>query len=406
MKFSEGKDGTQAECLCCCGIRSAKSRTSSVYNRTVTDGTGIVEDGVDGGNNIKTCICCWCMGCDQEGVYVWLKNLLLLYNFIFWLLGFCLISLGVYSEIMRQQYSSEANAVFLTPSVVLCFIGSFCFIFATLGGIGALRDNLCMLKTFVYSILFFVIIELTCGILALVFKEPAKDFVNHFILKGLTTYYDDRDMKDVIDYVQREFQCCGGELYRDWEVNVYHNCTAPGPTACGVPYSCCLQENGTININSMCGYDTINLKIFEANSFVYTEGCINAVIDFFLINLNVLAGILLGVFLPQITGILLGTFYASCIADIMRKQRDSNFQIQTEIDIKALDEENLISDSSDKRYSYPRYVKRPSLISEGKFTPTASVREESRHPNLTNVEAGKLLMRGSPSSCREETAFL
>lgn len=38
----------------------------------------------------------------------------------------------------------------------------------------------------------------------------------------------------------RQFKCCGGQEYTDWSVNMYHNCTAPGPLACGVPYTCCI----------------------------------------------------------------------------------------------------------------------------------------------------------------------
>lgn len=37
-----------------------------------------------------------------------------------------------------------------------------------------------------------------------------------------------------------QFKCCGGQEYTDWAVNMYHNCSAPGPLACGVPYTCCI----------------------------------------------------------------------------------------------------------------------------------------------------------------------
>lgn len=37
-----------------------------------------------------------------------------------------------------------------------------------------------------------------------------------------------------------QFKCCGGQDYKDWSVNMYHNCSAPGPLACGVPYTCCI----------------------------------------------------------------------------------------------------------------------------------------------------------------------
>lgn len=39
-----------------------------------------------------------------------------------------------------------------------------------------------------------------------------------------------------------QFKCCGGEDYRDWSKNQYHDCNAPGPLACGVPYTCCVRN--------------------------------------------------------------------------------------------------------------------------------------------------------------------
>lgn len=39
-----------------------------------------------------------------------------------------------------------------------------------------------------------------------------------------------------------QFKCCGGEDYRDWSKNQYHDCSAPGPLACGVPYTCCFRN--------------------------------------------------------------------------------------------------------------------------------------------------------------------
>lgn len=37
-----------------------------------------------------------------------------------------------------------------------------------------------------------------------------------------------------------QFECCGGQEYTDWSVNMYHNCSSRGPLACGVPYTCCV----------------------------------------------------------------------------------------------------------------------------------------------------------------------
>lgn len=48
--------------------------------------------------------------------------------------------------------------------------------------------------------------------------------------------------------VSWQFKCCGGQEYTDWSVNMYHNCSAPGPLACGVPYTCCITTKVGITI--------------------------------------------------------------------------------------------------------------------------------------------------------------
>ena len=38
-----------------------------------------------------------------------------------------------------------------------------------------------------------------------------------------------------------QIKCCGIDGYKDWNKNVYFNCTKTNPSGlrCGVPYSCC-----------------------------------------------------------------------------------------------------------------------------------------------------------------------
>jgi len=147
-------------------------------------------------------------------------------------------------------------------------------------------------------------------------KNDAKFFVNKYIAKGMTTYYDDPDLKNFVDFVQLEFQCCGGIYFKDWEVNRYHSCDAPGPAACGVPYSCCLPNDDDL-VNSMCGYDVMQMPINEAVNTVYLKGCIDGVLDYLWNNLDTFGGILLGILLPQIGGVWLCMSYRLVLQQVV-----------------------------------------------------------------------------------------
>ncbi|NWZ12051.1 TSN15 protein, partial [Agelaius phoeniceus] len=145
-------------------------------------------------------------------------------------------------------------------------------------------------------------------------------FLNDNIRRGIENYYDDLDFKNIMDSVQKQFKCCGGEDYRDWSQNVYHNCEAPGPLACGVPYTCCIR-NKTDIINTMCGYKTIDQERLSVQHVIHVRGCTNAVLIWFLDNYSIMAGVLLGILLPQFLGVLLTLLYVTRVEDIIAEHK-------------------------------------------------------------------------------------
>ncbi|XP_010587492.1 tetraspanin-15 isoform X3 [Loxodonta africana] len=188
--------------------------------------------------------------------YLWLKFSLIIYSTVFWLIGALVLSVGIYAEVERQKYKTLESA-FLAPAIILILLGVVMFIVSFIGVLASLRDNLCLLQSFMYILGICLIMELIGGVVALIFRNQTIDFLNDNIRRGIENYYDDLDFKNIMDFVQKQFKCCGGEDYRDWSKNQYHDCNAPGPLACGVPYTCCFR-NTTEVVNTMCGYKTIN----------------------------------------------------------------------------------------------------------------------------------------------------
>ncbi|XP_027452079.1 tetraspanin-15 isoform X3 [Zalophus californianus] len=173
--------------------------------------------------------------------YLWLKFSLVIYSTVFWLIGALVLSVGIYAEVERQKYKTLESA-FLAPAIILILLGVIMFIVSFIGVLASLRDNLCLLQAFMYILGICLIIELIGGVVALIFRNQTIDFLNDNIRRGIENYYDDLDFKNIMDFVQKEFKCCGGEDYRDWSKNQYHDCSAPGPLACGVPYTCCVRN--------------------------------------------------------------------------------------------------------------------------------------------------------------------
>ncbi|XP_072414114.1 tetraspanin-15 isoform X2 [Chiloscyllium punctatum] len=221
----------------------------------------------------------------QRFNYICLKIILIIYSTFFWLIGTFILCIGIYAEVERQKYKTLQGA-FLAPAVILILLGILMFVVSFIGVLASLRDNLCLLKVFLYTLAILLILELLGGIVALIFRH--------------------------------QFKCCGAEDFTDWSLNMYHSCEgrAAGPLACGVPYSCC-RRNKTDVANTMCGYKTLNEQRFTVLQIIYVGGCTDAVLNWFLGHYAAMAAILFGIIAPQFFGVLITWLYISRLEDII-----------------------------------------------------------------------------------------
>ncbi|XP_056113168.1 tetraspanin-15 [Rhinichthys klamathensis goyatoka] len=254
--------------------------------------------------------------CDRCS-YIFLKFSLIVYATIFWLIGGFILAIGIYAEVERQRYKT-LEGVFLAPAIILIVLGVVMFIVSFIGVLASLRDNLCLLKVFLYMLALCLILELVGGIVALIFRTQTVELLNKNIRRGMVNYYDDLDFKNILDFVQNTFKCCGGNEYTDWEVNMYHNCSAPGPLACGVPYTCCINKPSEV-VNTMCGYKTLHNQRLENVEVIYIRGCTDAVFIWFVDNYTIMAGVLLGILLPQFFGVLFTWLYITRVEDAIEE---------------------------------------------------------------------------------------
>nr|XP_033798621.1 tetraspanin-15 [Geotrypetes seraphini] len=254
--------------------------------------------------------------------YLCLKFTLVAYSTAFWLIGSLVLAVGIYAEVERQKYRTLQGA-FLAPAIILILLGIVMFVVSFIGVLASLRDNLTLLKVFMYTLGICLLLELIGGILALVFRHQTMDFFNNNIRKGIENYYDDLDFKNIMDFVQKQFKCCGGADFKDWDKNAYHKCSSPGPLACGVPYTCCIS-NKTAVMNTLCGYKTIDQERLKVQHIIYTRGCTDAVILWFLDNYKIMAIVLLSVLIPQFLGVLLSLLYISRVEDIITEWSSTN----------------------------------------------------------------------------------
>ncbi|XP_022339766.2 tetraspanin-33-like [Crassostrea virginica] len=246
-----------------------------------------------------------CCGENDSFVSPVVKYVLFFFNLLCWLFGGVIIGIGIWAYLEKQKYySKEIESVYdviFDMAIVFFVLGVIIFILGYAGCIGALRENIFLLKFYYFAMLAIFLILLVFAVLAFVFRDKFRQKLTSLLQDNLViTYQDDPDKQSTIDWMQEELGCCGVNTYRDWNKNQYYNCSNdgkgnPSPLACSVPHSCCrVQDILTPGVpNILCGNGV--LKKGGDRSLIYTTGCIDAALSLVETELPFIGGVILGI---------------------------------------------------------------------------------------------------------------
>ncbi|KAG9489802.1 hypothetical protein GDO78_005635 [Eleutherodactylus coqui] len=178
------------------------------------------------------------------------KYLLFFFNTLFWVISMVMVAIGVYARLMKHAEAAMA-CLAVDPALLLIAVGVLMFLITFCGCIGSLRENICLLQAFSICLTLVFLLQLAAGIVGFVFSDKARGKVSEVIKNAIVHYRDDLDLQNLIDFGQREFNCCGGISYKDWSQNIYFNCTSENRSGerCSVPYSCCLYSEDEVGIS-------------------------------------------------------------------------------------------------------------------------------------------------------------
>ncbi|XP_061568006.1 tetraspanin-10 [Cololabis saira] len=208
-----------------------------------------------------------------------LKYFLFLCNLVFTVLGLVVLGLGMWGLISKESFAQEKiGSIGTDPMLILVTLGLLLTLLCLTGCVGALRENSCLLKLFSGIVLVLILAQVLVAIMAYSMQSQIGDYLRSAMLAAMARYQDDLDLRFITDELQSNLQCCGADTYRDWEINIYYNCSAPGVLACGVPATCCIDplENGTV-WNSQCGVRALQLDEFTAQSVIFLGGCLGGI---------------------------------------------------------------------------------------------------------------------------------
>ncbi|KAL6477124.1 hypothetical protein MHYP_G00156230 [Metynnis hypsauchen] len=208
-----------------------------------------------------------------------LKYVLFTSNLLFTALGLATLGLGLWGLFNKESFAQEKlDSIGTDPMLLFVFLGLVLSLLCLTGCVGAVRENCCLLRTFSVLLLFLVATQVLVAIVAYSLQGQITSLLRTGMLNAVVRYQDDLDLRFITDEIQTGLQCCGADNYRDWQINSYFNCSAPGIQACSVPPSCCVDplENGTV-WNSQCGVGAQLLDEFSAQSVIFLGGCLGSI---------------------------------------------------------------------------------------------------------------------------------
>lgn len=246
------------------------------------------------------------------------KYFLFICNTLFWIISILLITIGAWAWHVKGFFDNldKLADVPIDPVLLIVGIGVTMFVVSFTGCLGALRENIVLLKFFsgVLGIIFFG--QLIVGILSFIYRDWFTEKVTEIVMTTIVSYRDDPDLQNIIDLTQSSLKCCGVKEADDWQNNIYFNCTAKVEVNgieykpaeyCGVPFSCCRPEEVEINnqtsldvTNTQCGYGVLSKTPTQQGNEIYTEGCVDKFDSWMQQNLYTVAGIFIGFALFQI----------------------------------------------------------------------------------------------------------
>ncbi|XP_038153574.1 tetraspanin-7-like [Cyprinodon tularosa] len=235
---------------------------------------------------------------ETKPVIFFLKMLLLLYSFIFWVTGVVLLVVGLWWKFMLGPYmllisNSPSNAPY-----ALAGTGAAIILFGLFGCVATFKGRPWMLKLYALFLSLVFITELIAGISGFIFRHEIKGTFLTSFSQAVMWYngYDERSM--AVDGVQRTLKCCGVHNYTSW----FSSVTFP---VSGIPASCCAT------FTECSGADLKNATL--APRKVYRQGCYELVVSFIESNMGIIAGVTFGVAFSQVVGVSL----ACCLSHLI-----------------------------------------------------------------------------------------
>ncbi|XP_049628070.1 tetraspanin-11 [Suncus etruscus] len=235
-------------------------------------------------------------GEQEDWLIVYLKYLLFIFNFFFWVGGATVLALGVWTLVEKCSYLGVlASSTFAASAYILIFAGALVMLTGFLGFSAVFREDRGCLSTYFCLLLLIFLVELVAGVLAHVYYQRLSDELRQHLARTLAENYGQPQASEItasVDRLQQDFKCCGSNSSADWQLSAY--ILSPEAQGRHVPDSCCKT------VVPRCGQ-----RIHPSNIYKVEGGCISKLEQFLADHLLLMGAVGIGVACLQICGMIL-----------------------------------------------------------------------------------------------------
>lgn len=172
-----------------------------------------------------------------------LRNVLYVFNMIFFLSGITFVAVGMYIILMRHTFVSLlGGTMFPVTTYLLLATGGLVIVIGCAGCFGACQENRCLLFTYAFFLLLIFLLEAVAGVLAYMYNGVIHEELTRNINDTMMQKYKfDTTITRAIDDMQMEFKCCGSNSFEDWK----HSKWLQGNDTHKTPDSCCKSPSNS-----------------------------------------------------------------------------------------------------------------------------------------------------------------
>uniref|UniRef100_A0A8I3W4J0 Tetraspanin 11 n=1 Tax=Callithrix jacchus TaxID=9483 RepID=A0A8I3W4J0_CALJA len=207
----------------------------------------------------------------DDWLIVYLKYLLFVFNFFFWVGGAAVLAVGVWTLVEKSGYLSVlASSTFAASAYILIFAGALVMATGFLGFSAILQEQKGCLSTL---------------------SDELKQHLN----RTLTKNYGQLGATQItasVDRLQQDFKCCGSNSSADWQRSTY--ILSQEAEGRRVPDSCCKT------VVVLCGR-----RAHPSNIYKVEGGCLTKLEQFLADHLLLMGAVGIGVACLQICGMVL-----------------------------------------------------------------------------------------------------